>query len=138
MRELVIDQQEIQMAQYIPHHHTCGVLHGHTYVIKNISVFVIDTAFIDFGDIKQKIKEWDHRQFFPIADKEYWEKAIDALRGSGVRFNPIWLKETTVEYISDYLLHWLRDLSEPEIVGIRFTITEGLHQGVTKTWGRVK
>jgi hypothetical protein len=107
-------------------------------VIKNISIFVLDTAFIDFGIIKSTIKSWDHRQFFPAKDKEYWQSAIDALRGSGVRFNPIWLDETTVESISDELVRLIRDIDEPEIVGVKFTITEGLHQGVTKVWGKVK
>jgi 6-pyruvoyltetrahydropterin/6-carboxytetrahydropterin synthase len=56
----------IDCAHFLPSHPKCGALHGHTYKVEvTVEGRVKDGMVIDFGDLKQVVREvlahYDHR-----------------------------------------------------------------------------
>ncbi len=136
VNELVIDQLELQAAQYLPDFNgPCRFLHGHTYVISDIHIGVNSDAFLDFGRIKEGVKEWDHVFFVPHRYFNQWKELEPAMNKLGCYLNLVGIPgDPTVEEISGALIGHIRLLDNINIVHIKFRITEGLHQGMDKEW----
>ena len=133
MRTLKTKQLAFEAGQYVSSHPTCGFLHGHTYLIKNLEIEVDDNAFLDFGFIKEVIKEeFDHLLFVPIKHEKFWhevaEKAMKEL-GDELKFKlQVIVGEVTVENLSDRLKTSLSCLRG--VKSVHFELYEGLNQGV--------
>jgi len=96
-------------AHYIPGHETCGSPHGHTYFVRNLTVDVSmclheneETAgiTIDFGELKQYIRSWHHRNIIPRRDYEAWKEFYDKM---GWRDNLLCVDFTSAEFIAEEL-----------------------------------
>ena len=135
--ELVIDQIELQAAQYIPNHDGhCVFVHGHTYVINNLHIGVKRNAFLDFGKIKKMFSDHlDHVMFVPHRFYNDWMALRPLLKPMGADLKLVGVPgDNTVEEQSWLIVRMLRELDTENIVMISFCITEGLHQGIQIRW----
>lgn len=116
-------------AHYIPGHPKCSVLHGHTYIIRNLEIYVDD--FVDFGDIKEVIRGWDHTTIVPERYVVIWLNEIAPLLekvGASLKIRHV--ESTTVECIGETIQKELMSLKH--VVGCTFKIYEGQNQGVKR------
>jgi len=77
--ELRIYRITFQAAHYIPGHPTCGVIHGHTYQVRDIKIRgrVRKGMVLDFGKIKEYFKSrWDHSFIVPEDDTLKWRTIL--------------------------------------------------------------
>jgi len=78
------DKLKFHAAHYLPHHSSCGVLHGHTYFLRDVEIEC--SNFVDFGDIKKVIDGWSHKLIIPYSHEKMWlEKIEPILNGAGVK-----------------------------------------------------
>jgi len=128
--EIVIDEITFEAAHYIPGHHKCGVVHGHTYHVRNLRIKIskLDKRgiSIDFSRIKRLIKEhFDHRLIIPYEDEEMWKKAVDELN---LPIVVTAIKHTSVEGIADAIRKLLIWKLDADVVNLE--VYEGDNQGV--------
>jgi 6-pyruvoyl-tetrahydropterin synthase len=134
-RVLIIDARELYFsaAHWIPNHPQCGILHGHTYFVKDLQVTV--EGFVDLGDIKSVIKKFDHLVIVPEVHSLEWVDLVDTIK-TEARFEKLRkvfsksrviidtdLPGTTVERIAEELQAEL--LSILGVVDVHFVLTEG-------------
>jgi len=133
MRELKVDELYFSAAHYIPEHPTCGVLHGHTYFVKDLSILV--RGFVDLEDIKKAVAKFDHCTFVPSEHKEAWDmlRTIVNIRPEFEKLQKVFsnvrymlgddIPGTTVEMIAEELRQELRSISG--VAEVHFFLTEG-------------
>lgn len=110
-------------AHYLPGHPKCGALHGHTYFVRNLRI--ICDGFVDFGDIKRVVKEFDHKLIIPDEDAVWWTK----IPNEQIRANIMMISSIpTVENISLELGKRLEAI--PYVKAVLFELYEGPDQGV--------
>jgi len=138
---LRFDQITFDAAHYLPGHPTCGGIHGHTYIIRDLTIDVKEMSpnkqgiTIDFGEVKKIAKFLDHKFLVPsecpIALSTPKE-IHDILDKWGIAFNICLVHKTSVEGIAAFLRDLLVrhfDLESEDCV--HFTLLEGLNQGVS-------
>lgn len=74
MHTLKIRELTFSAAHYLPDHPRCGVIHGHTYFVRNLIIRYPEDKFVDFGIINGIIRGWDHCFIVPINHARYWEE----------------------------------------------------------------
>jgi len=130
----VLDTSEIVIdsGQYIPFHPKCSHLHGHSYFIRNLLLSVKSGAFVDFGKIKEKVKEYDHKLFCPPEHVEVWEEVGKIVQKIGVIIDLKVIdgpnKMNLVEEIGEQLAEELLEMDE-NVEAVSFGIYEGPNQG---------
>ena len=135
--KLVFDQLSFEAAHYIPGHKgACAGIHGHTYIIKNLTLNVSDLALneqgivLDFGDVKEYFKTaWDHKFLIPEIDSEYWRHIYEECGSVPVKDNRKVLRGVSDEVMAIIIHNDLRKLSH--VMEVHFTLYEGLNQGVS-------
>jgi len=135
-------------------HPKCGVIHGHTYIVEDLLVEV--GAFVDLGDIKAAVKEFDHRFLVPDSDplmmnimhildvglhnldKAIWPRHFPRMKLTlpdlekflNFKVLPKLLHNfpaTSVENIHEVLRRQL--LNIPGVLNAEFSLYEGIHNG---------
>ena len=129
MNELRIRKLTFSAAHYLPKHTKCSVIHGHTYVLRNIFIRYPEDRFVDFEEIKRIIKSWDHRFIIPAKDARVWEEIAEKWTFTlQISFG---LKvidgDPTVENIARAIAREIKEKTAAEEV--HFELYEGLDQG---------
>ena len=127
-------------AHYIKGHPKCGGVHGHTYIVRQltIDIFGIDDMgiSIDFGIIKDYFKnEWDHRFIVPKEDYHLWREITKELKLLD-NLKPV--KYTTAEWFNIIIKSDLIEMLNKRYPGkltadmypVSFILLEGPKQGV--------
>jgi 6-pyruvoyltetrahydropterin/6-carboxytetrahydropterin synthase len=136
-------------AHMIPEHESCGVIHGHSYIVDVVVEGDRSGEFgfvVDFKKVKDIVrglcKKMDHRVLIPIknpkinfknlegpiefsiCEKSYMLPKEDCLL--------LDLKSTSAEDLSEYfaeeLYHNLKDLND-KITSVQICVNEGIGQG---------
>jgi len=126
--ELRIYRITFQAAHYIPGHPTCGVIHGHTYQVRDIKIKgrVRRGMVLDFGKLKQYFKDvWDHSFIVPFDDAVKWRTLLPDM---GLSSNIVCVKIPTVECIAQRIKEELKELFPK--VKITFELWETDNEGV--------
>jgi 6-pyruvoyl-tetrahydropterin synthase len=77
MREIMITEHVFNSAHYLPDHPKCGAIHGHTYYVRNVKIQYDEMdAFVDFGEVKKIIADWDHKLIIPVGHLKVWMEVI--------------------------------------------------------------
>jgi len=126
--KLKIRELTFEAAHYLPGHPKCGVIHGHTYLIRNLTIET--TEFVDFNDVKAIVKNWDHMLIVPEDAIEFFVREVEPvlekvncrLKLRQVAGSPI--VENIAKQLAKELLKWL-----PGVTSIRFELYEGSNQG---------
>ena len=129
MQTLIIKELTFSAAHYLPGHPKCGVIHGHTFFVRNLEVQT--SKFVDFGVIKEAIRNFDHKLFIPRDHAPFWVRSYRPCREVGIELqgNTIEVNGApTVENISVVLTNSLKVIDGVEAV--RFELYEGPNQGV--------
>lgn len=124
MRKIRLNELTFEAAHYLPGHPKCSVIHGHTYVVRNLVVTCDD--FVDFGDIKEVVRDWDHRLIIPKDHANFWLSLPLEKVGASVKLKFV-DGPPTVENISEAIAQEL--LSLPHVTAVSFELYEGLNQG---------
>ena len=139
---LRFDQITFDAAHYLPGHPTCGGVHGHTFIIRDLTIDVKGVVpnaqgiTIDFGKVKELIKlTLDHKFLVPTDSpiaRSTPKEIHDILDKWGIHFNVYLVKNTSVEGIANFLRELLvRNLDLRTEDCVHFTLLEGLNQGVS-------
>lgn len=114
-------------AHYLEGHPKCGVIHGHTFFVRNIEI--LTSGFVDFGDVKAVISDWDHRLIIPKEHAAVWlDKIADLLAPYSVGIKLKFVEGyATVETISEAIATELKSLKGVE--SVRLELYEGPNQG---------
>ena len=135
-------------AHYIPQHHRCSILHGHTYVISCTIYGTPDPntqMIIDFNTLKKILRKLleplDHHILIPDQHSSVTKKNHHIIINNNDKTYTIPEQDcillpiisTTAEHLARYLLHQLiKQLSDPHnIQKINLQIDEGLGQSAT-------
>lgn len=126
---LRIKELTFSATHYIPFHPKCSAIHGHTYFVKDICIEV--DGFVDFGKIKQVIKNWDHSFIVPKDHVDIW---LDIWRQEtmkerhGIALNIRFVDgDPTVENIAKHIKEEIDNI--PHVVNAGFELCEGPNQG---------
>jgi len=135
---LRIHKIEFEAAHYLKGHPKCGVVHGHTYVIRNLRIQGEPDEqgmIVDFGIIKDYIKKyWDHKLLVPVCDAEVWYKTYEQLGLGSPAIVP--MTNPTVENIAAAIKGELERLLERRLgvqTKVSFELYEGTRNGVIIT-----
>jgi 6-pyruvoyltetrahydropterin/6-carboxytetrahydropterin synthase len=135
-------------AHFIPNHHKCGILHGHTYVISCTIQGTPDSSthmIIDFSTLKnilhQLIEPLDHHILIPESHPMITKSTTEiTIKNNNKTYQlPIEdcillpIPSTTVEHLTEYILKKLSEqlTSNKNIKKISLQIDEGLGQSAT-------
>ena len=130
---LIIKELTFSAAHYLPGHPKCGVIHGHTYFVRNLEVTYdpekTPGEFVDLGDIKSVIKGYDHTLIIPQDHFGMWNslKALVERKMLRMRYLPGNLAPT-VENIGQHIKWELKAITG--VTDVSFELYEGPNQGV--------
>lgn len=128
MKTLVIKELTFSAAHYLPGHSKCGCIHGHTYFVRDLVIeYDNKKGFLDIGDIKAVVLNFDHTFIFPRGHYDFWATAIADAEWLSQRFLPL-DDIPTVENIGELLK--LKFLALPRVKTVSFELYEGPNQGV--------
>lgn len=127
MKTLKIRELTFEAAHYLANHPVCGVIHGHTYFIRDLEIFFDEEKFVDFALIKGAIRAFDHKFFIPQEHNIDW--AMFSFSKLGIGKNTVETQgNPTVENISELIENSL--LSIDGVMDVSFELYEGPNQGV--------
>jgi len=140
MITLVFDEPlKFSAAHYIVNHETCGCIHGHTFFIKDLVFEFSDDAklneqgiLVDFGNIKDYVKRWDHKFIVPVVHHMFWD-ALYKTTNMPVKYNLLYVQKTSCESMAKDIKYDLEELAMKESgekVAVHFRLCEGPGQGV--------
>jgi len=136
-------------AHMIPEHESCGVIHGHSYIVDVVVEGERSGEFgfvVDFKKVKEIVrglcKEMDHRVLIPLnnpkIDFKNIEGVVDFFIGKKHYMLPaedcllLDLNSTSAEDLSEYfaegLYHSLKEINS-EISSVQICVNEGIGQG---------
>ncbi len=136
-------------AHMIPEHESCGVIHGHSYIVDVVVEGERSGEFgfvVDFKEVKEIVRElckkMDHKVLIPLKNPKIHftnkEGSVEFSIGNKMYMLPkedcvlLNLKSTSAEELSEYFAEELyRSLIEinPEISSVQICINEGIGQG---------
>lgn len=136
-------------AHMIPEHESCGVIHGHSYIVDVVVEGERSGEFgfvVDFKEVKEIVrklcKKMDHRVLIPLKNPKIKFTNINgpvefSIGNKGYMLPKedcmlLDLKSTSAEELSEYFAEELyRSLIEinPEISSVQICINEGIGQG---------
>jgi len=96
--ELVLENLYFAAAHYLPGHEKCSAIHGHTYTVRRL--VVCTEKFVDLGELKAIIKEYDHVLLVPKKHEKRWKSLTTELAQMGAKLRIVPIDpEPTVENI---------------------------------------
>jgi len=132
--KLKLGDIEFEAAHYIKYHEKCSNIHGHTYVISDLTLDVSDVKTddkgitIDFGTVRQTLLEhFDHAFFIPKEDYAFWDNIRTSLYQRGIGLKLVCVEQTSVEALAKYIQRFIKTIFG---VDCTFELYEGLENAV--------
>ena len=125
--DLIVKELTFSAAHYLPNHPKCGVIHGHTYFVRNLEVRCV--AFVDFHDIIKAIMDFDHSLLVSKAHFDWWLEMAVNFENIGIKLSIVSINgDTTVENIKKMIGESLERIDG--VAAVLFELYEGPNFGV--------
>jgi len=140
--KLKLGDIEFEAAHYIKYHEKCSNIHGHSYVISDLTLDVsnieMDNAgiTIDFGAVRQAlIDHLDHSFIIPKEDYAFWDNIRASLYQRGIGLKLVCVDQTSTEALAQWIRRFIKTVFG---VDCTFELYEGLENAVVLEGGEIE